>query len=316
MKLHGDSFGHALGASGVEGFFGEGYWFHRLPYPFGACFKEMTFVAKTTTIKPRAGNMSLSDTYTPNELKPQCICVYPLKGIALNAIGLSGPGAKALLEQGLWQKRTAPFMLSFATVENTKAKRLGEMLQFSQILMEHLPSFQAPIALQINFSCPNTKHRTEFVEEILGILDIASILKIPLVPKFSVTFPVTLAAKVSRHPHCDALCVTNTIPFGALPEKINWNKLFPNGSPLLKFGGGGLSGKPLMPLVEDWVKQAGKIGVKIPINAGGGILTFKDVISLKKAGASSVFFGSMAMLRPWRVQNIIKKTNVLFEKKY
>ena len=41
-------FGPVWGASGVQGFFGEGYWFHR--WVPGLSFDGCTFVAKTTTL--------------------------------------------------------------------------------------------------------------------------------------------------------------------------------------------------------------------------------------------------------------------------
>src|SRR3989338_1556485 len=66
MELRGVHFGPVLDASGVRGFFGEGYWHHRYCKPFGLRFDGATFVAKTTTLLPRAGNMPLqSNGVTP-----------------------------------------------------------------------------------------------------------------------------------------------------------------------------------------------------------------------------------------------------------
>ena len=45
MKLKGIPFGNVFGASGVQGFFGEGYWFHPYLKPFGLDFGDATFVA-------------------------------------------------------------------------------------------------------------------------------------------------------------------------------------------------------------------------------------------------------------------------------
>ena len=132
-------------------------------------------------------------------------------------------------------------------------------------------------------------------------------------PKFNILAPVCAVREISRDPHCDAICVSNTIPWGKLPERINWKKLFGSEiSPLAEFGGGGLSGKPLLPLVAEWVRKARLCDVKKPINAGGGILSPDDLVPLRLAGASSVFIGSVATLRPWRVKKIIKKAYQLF----
>lgn len=70
MKLCGIDFGNVLGASGVQGFFGEGYWFHKIWNSFGLSFAGMIFVAKTATLLPRKGNMPLTWHYTPRHPFP------------------------------------------------------------------------------------------------------------------------------------------------------------------------------------------------------------------------------------------------------
>ena len=52
MKLRGIEFGSVIGASGIQGFFGEGYPYHRYPkllFPRSFKFDGMTFTAKTTS---------------------------------------------------------------------------------------------------------------------------------------------------------------------------------------------------------------------------------------------------------------------------
>jgi dihydroorotate dehydrogenase len=62
-----------------------------------------------------------------------------------------------------------------------------------------------------------------------------------------------------------------------------------------------------------WVREAReKHGISIPINAGGGILKTDDVDRMKAAGASSIFVGSAAFLRAWRVRGIINRANQIF----
>jgi hypothetical protein len=65
MILRGIDFGNALGGSGVQGFFGEGYRIHEM-MPFPPDFMGMTFVAKTATLHERKGNMPLNSDYTPH----------------------------------------------------------------------------------------------------------------------------------------------------------------------------------------------------------------------------------------------------------
>src|SRR6188768_941428 len=103
MRLRGIEFGHVLDASGARGWFGEGHSFHRL-VPVGLDFRGSTFVAKTTTLASRRGNATMaSDGLTPRVAGQRCVKVKWFKGVVLNAFGLPGPGAKALLDTGRWQ---------------------------------------------------------------------------------------------------------------------------------------------------------------------------------------------------------------------
>ena len=115
---------------------------------------------------------------------------------------------------------------------------------------------------------------------------------------------------MAAHPGCDAIIMSNTIPWGQLPDRIDWKGLFGTDvSPVAKYGGGGLSGKPLLPIVTDWIRGARVKGVVKPIVAGGGILSKADADRMLDAGADAVELGSVAFLRPWRVQGIINHVN-------
>ncbi|MEK7479211.1 MAG: hypothetical protein AAB634_01600 [Patescibacteria group bacterium] len=311
-------FGKVWNASGVTNFFGEGYPFHGVAKPFGLDFTGSTFVAKTATLLPRTGNMPLRKNLMPREILPKSIWMNVPHGYTLNSVGLSGPGAKVLFEDGRWQKRKEPFVISFMSIEDSPEKREKELKEFVSLFQAYLPNFQAPVALQINFSCPNVGlHPEEVVREITKGLDAASVLKIPLVPKINLEVPMEVVKEISEHPACATICAINTIPFGHISEKINWKKLFPKGSPLLKrnkkFGGGGLSGKPLFPLLCEWIKRAREAKVQKPLNIGGGILSVQDVkkIAPLLRPGDSIFIGSVAFLRPWRVQRIIRAANKL-----
>src|SRR5262245_20139817 len=91
MKFRGIDFGHVLDASGVRGWFGEGYPFHRwIP---GLSFEGSTFVAKTTTLQPRVrANLMSADGLTPRVWRQPYVKVNWRKGVVLNALGLPGPG--------------------------------------------------------------------------------------------------------------------------------------------------------------------------------------------------------------------------------
>ena len=315
MELRGIDFGHVLDASGVRGWFGEGHPFHRW-VPFGLSFAGSTFVAKTTTLEPRDPNGALArDGLTTRVVRQPCVRVDWRRGIVLNALGLPGPGLEALLADGHWQRRTEPFFLSHAAVAETAEDRLDEVRRFVRILRAALPDFAAPVGLQVNFSCPNVPHGEPAPDPVAGFrteLDEYAALDVPLMVKLSVTQSVAEARAIAEHPACDALCVSNTIPWGEMGDRIDWSGLFGARSPLERFGGGGLSGAPLLPLVAEWVTAARREGVAVPINAGGGILGPADVDVLHRVGASSVFVGTIAMLRGWRLARTIRHAKRLF----
>jgi dihydroorotate dehydrogenase len=152
----------------------------------------------------------------------------------------------------------------------------------------------------------------ERVSVFLQHLDRYQTLGIPIMPKVSVTLAMDASKAIHDHPATDAICVSNTIPWGELPERVDWQALFGAESPLKEFGGGGLSGAPLLPIVADWVRSARTLGFDKPINAGGGVLGPSDVDILRDAGASSVFVGSIAMLRGWRLAKTIRHANHAF----
>jgi dihydroorotate dehydrogenase len=309
MKLRGIDFGHVLDASGVRAWFGEGHSYHHL-VPANLSFLGSTFVAKTTTLNARAGNARMSTDGLKTKLWQDCVKVYWREGAVLNAFGLPGPGFAALLAQGRWQRLTKPFFLSFMAIEQSRDRHLDEVKAFVQMLKRERHNFLAPFGLQINFSCPNV-HPNETTTEFEKHLDEYATLGIPLMVKFSATTEVSDALRIAAHDACDGICISNSIPWGTLGDQINWSR-FGNESPLKKYGNGGLSGKPLLPIVEDWVRRARAGGYRGAINAGGGILKPRDVDRLVDAGADSVFIGSIAMLRPMRVQATIDHANRLY----
>ncbi len=310
MELREIDFGNAFGASGVQGFFGEGYPFHKVWKYFGLNFTGMTFVAKTATLLAREGNMPLTASYVPHDLFPTCVKIKPWRGLMLNAVGLSNPGLAVLLKTGQWQKRTEPFFISLMSVASTLQARLQEF----RIMVDMVGSshFSASFGLQINLSCPNTGHNShELMRESLQVLEIVSTLGVPIMPKYSIaSAPIEAVLELQDHPVCDAICVSNSLPFGW--QGVDWKRVWGSvTSPLAALGGGGLSGKILRPLVCRWITRLRDAGFLKPINGGGGILCPNDVECYNTAGASSVFLGSVALLRPWRVSAIIRQANSL-----
>jgi len=314
LSLCGVAFPRVFQMSGATGFFGEGYPFHHYAKMVGMDWTDTTFVAKTTTLDAREGNMSRTeDGITPKEWKPQCIVVNPLKGVTLNAVGLSGPGLVALVDKGQWQERKDPFWISFMSVAPTSAERAQELSTAVRILKERKKEFCALWGFQQNFSCPNVGLDVhKLLQEVRIGLTIAEELAVPLMPKFDLRILPQVARDISQHPACDAIHVSNALPWGSFPECINWKKLFGSEtSPLAKYGGGGLSGKPLLPLLLKWLAQARKM-ISKPIVAGGGILSAYDAEAVIKLGADAIALGTIGILRPWRMKETIRTAYRLY----
>lgn len=317
-------FGPVWDQAGVRGFRGEGYWFHHALRPLGLDLRDSTFVAKTTTLRPREGNMPLRPDWAPKTRFPSCVVVKPWSGVVLNAVGLSGPGAMELFRAADWEQRAAPFMLSFMAVEKTAQERINECIGFAQMMGNWLENrgtvlvghLRHRIGLQLNLSCPNAgqapRDPTDFFKEANAQISALSGLGVPIFPKFSVTTSPEVAAAISDHYGCHGVVISNTIPWGMLPDAVDWKGLFgSDASPLAHLGGGGLSGAPLLKLVRRWIIEARQKGMSKSIAAGGGILRPKDVDVLADAGANAVCVGAAAILRPWRVRSIVRRAHEL-----
>lgn len=321
MRLRGIDFGSVWGASGVQGFFGEGYWFHRV-VP-GLSFRGVTFVAKTTTLEAKDGYMPLTNDWKPRDWFPSAVYVGPkgfAHGAAVNSIGLSGPGAKALFESGQWQRRHDPFMLSFMSVKPTSTERLEELAAYVELLRFYRKRMEAPIALQINFSCPNVGvHHEGLVDEAVRARSILDPLNIPLVPKLVCTMSPQDAALIGA---CyDAIVTTNTIRWGGVSTHINEQLIFGmSDSPLTDLdpdhpdsNRGGVSGRPLLNMNAAFIMGLRVHGYVKPVNASGGVISKGAVDRYKDVLANGVSIGSVAMLRPWRVASIVRHAHEVFD---
>ncbi len=307
MIVRGVDYGHVLNSSGARGFFGEGYWFHRL-VP-GLRYSGSTFVSKTTTLGPRAGNMPLRPDFRPAELVPKCVVVRPFKGVTLNAVGLSGPGLEVLLHGWRALPPKGPWMLSIMAMGDTQMARGYEVARMAELI--RASSLPPNVGIQLNISCPNVGLDPTFlVEDARFQVESIAHLGRPLLLKVNALFPVGAAVDLSRLRAVDGFVVSNTIPWGKMAPSIDWRGLFGSDvSPLAHLGGGGLSGKPLLPIVTQWVRSARAAGLTKAIVGGGGILSSRDALEMVRSGSNAVELGSLSILRPWRVASVIRAVN-------
>lgn len=327
MQLRGWTWPNVFNASGARGFHGEGYWWHEHMRPLGLDYGGSCFVSKTATAKARKGNMPLNAFGAPRELIPSCIIVKPLKGVVLNAVGLTNPGVMEVLgDVNDLAKREPRVMVSFAALGMNEAQEREEMLLLAGSLGQ-LVAYRAAgsVGLQLNISCPNMGVREEehyavrANRQLTFLQGLSRLGAVPILLKLNILTPTETALSLMSHPRCDGLVVSNSLPWGSYPQSINWKRLFGSDtSPLAHLGGGGLSGRPLLPLVVQWLldlrlKSVGReTGLK-PIIAGGGVLSPEDARELIYVGAAAIELGSVSILRPWRVKKIIDYVNHTIE---
>lgn len=325
MKLRGIEFGNPFVGAGTLNFFGEGWPFHRLLkilFPNSFNFTGATFVAKTMAMEERMpkrgeegqgkGNLVLDPaTLQPVSWFPDCIYVRFLAGEVLNAVGLTGPGAKALYERETWQKMLESFMLSLAIVGKDKMERDREIRGFTEISLSYLPDFKVPVALQYNISCPNAGCATDTAKEAIGYLKILRNLGIPQGVKVNNLVSVRELKNIEDSGYCDFFVIPNTLLFGQRPDQINWEKKFGKISPLAKYGGGGYSGKENFELATEKVEEARAAGIILSIILEG-VIDKDDIWRAWNVGADAVGFARAAIVRPWRIQELIKETHRIF----
>lgn len=329
LELRGVNFGSVFNTAGARNFFGEadkigGDWrqhkpFHLIP---GYDWNGVTFISKTTTLGERSGNLDLHSDLQPKKFLPSCIYVDWFKGVALNDISLSGPGAVALLNLNSWQNFTEPLLISFMSAAETAKDRLKETTAFCGIIKRLRYRFKVRFGLEFNDSCPNAGHDPQvLITEAAKKLRAARQI-LPDVPIFwkinALTSPWEVKEVIDTG-YGDAISVSNTIPWlqnatwTSKPEtQIDWLALFGDPiSPLERrgFSKGGLSGWPLINLVVEWVTVARQIGITLPIKAEGGIQKKNDISRLAVVGANAIGLGSVSFLRPWRLKGLINYGN-------
>lgn len=305
-------------APGARGFYGRPYWYYPIWFFLGLHWWWTNFVMKTTTLFEWAGNMPLKqDGDTPQELFPRCILITWrsfLSGHVANVVGLSGPGAQTIHESGLLQRRHSPWMYSFMAKGKTVEARQQEYRSFAELLAMYLPTFAAPIVLQLNFGCPNVGlPLDELRAEVIYALTVMRQLKIPLVANFNPLVPASFLKDLEDTRLVDAFWIGNTIPYNH--DDLGPQIFGPDVSPLRQRGfngDGGISGKKCLKYTLATVRKARRLGVTKPIIGLNGVQTPLGVVRLWLAGASAIGYGTGALLRPWWMVPTVLTANLLF----
>ncbi|MCX7992133.1 MAG: HisA/HisF-related TIM barrel protein [Fimbriimonadales bacterium] len=269
-----------LTGSGALGFDGRGWWWE---YPLrwlGVLNpREFTIVVKTLTLRPRRGNLRW---YAPWR------CVRLIRGGTVNAVGLTNPGID------WWIRACYPRMrrMGLQTVVSVYPESVDEARAFS----EKLRPLQIA-AIELNASCPNVEHcGADAVNHVHAIACTLRAAGHPLIVKVGYDQPYVAIAQ-SLEGVADAVHAINAVP---------WRLIFPETpSPLVRLGGGGVSGEPIRPFVREAVQRL-RQATHLPIIAGGGIYTLQDLQELWELGARAFSIGTLFLRAPWKPNALVR----------
>ena len=237
-------------------------------------------IPKTITKMPRQGNSPPRTCETAAGL--------------LNAIGLDNDGISEFISGKMPYLRTvgAPIIVSIA---GRSAEEYAEMAA-------ELAEVPGVAALEVNVSCPNVAHGTDFGQNALACEKlIAGVRHVcgqtPLVTKLTPNVgDITEIARAAEQGGTDAVSLINTV----LGMAIDWRTR----KPRLGNGMGGLSGPAIKPIAVRMVYQVSS-ATQIPIIGIGGIETVDDCMEFFVAGASAVQIGTANFYRPTAAMEIL-----------
>lgn len=238
------------------------------------------FVTKSITLQPRAGNP-----------RPD---VVEVEGGFLNSVGLRNPGLAAFLTKDLPFLRTLgiPILASIA----------GESPEEFRTLAEWLDEAEGIAAIELNTSCPNVAGGLEFGTDPRRLHDLVRTLRRATSRPLFVKLPplvegIPALSRAAAEAGADGLSLVNTLPAMAIDVRTRRPRL----------GGitGGLSGPALRPVAVRAVFEAAR-AVSLPIIGMGGIQTAEHAVEFFLAGASAVAIGSVNLINPRAVQEIVE----------
>lgn len=296
IKISGNRKISRVVISTALGLDGKGIFPHTLRPAYQKLLKTVadtgtTIITKSITRYPRKGNFIPHNPFTWKYIKrlPNC-------GM-LNAYGITNPGIVKCLKRSNYGSN-ANVIPSFYP----EFSKSGDTAIYETRVAVGLLDEIGVHAIELNLSCLNSK-------EVIGENIKSSLVCVRELKKY---FPwMFIIAKISIFHHhefaqelelsgADAIHSINTVPFEMVyPAKI---------SPLIKVGGGGVSGKPIFWQAYDYNKGLRK-KVKIPIIMGGGVTNTDHAIKCLGIGADAVSICTIALRKPVEAKKIVKFFN-------
>jgi dihydroorotate dehydrogenase (NAD+) catalytic subunit len=211
----------------------------------------------------------------------------------LNAIGLQGPGADALIRDyaARWAEWEFPVLVN---INGESAAEYGE-------LAARLDGVPGVAGLEINISCPNVEQGgLYFGNDPRAAAAVTEAVrrrtKLPVWVKLTpMVSDIGVIARAVESAGADALCAVNT--FVGMSIDLNSYK------PRLSFRTGGLSGPAIRPLAVHLAHQAAR-AVRIPVVGIGGIAGAEDALEFLVAGCVAVQVGTATFVNPRAIAEV------------
>ena len=211
----------------------------------------------------------------------------------LNAIGLQGPGAEALVRDYApqWVGWDFPVL---ANINAESASEYGE-------LAARLDGVPGIAGFEINISCPNVDQGgLYFGNDPRAAAAVTEAVRkrtrlpvwVKLTPMVS---DIGVIARAVEAAGADALCAINT--FVGMSIDLNSYR------PRLSFRTGGLSGPAIRPLAVHLAHQAAR-AVQIPVIGIGGIARAEDALEFLVGGCAAVQVGTATFVNPKAIEEV------------
>jgi dihydroorotate dehydrogenase (NAD+) catalytic subunit len=236
-------------------------------------------VSKGIFLRPRAGTAPPRIVETPSGM--------------LNAIGLQGPGADALIRE--YAPRWASW--DFPVIVNINGESIAEYGE----LTARLDGVPGVAGFEINISCPNVEQGgLYFGNDPRAAAAVTEAVrkrtKLPVWVKLTpMVTDIAVIARAVEAAGADALSAVNT--FVGMSIDLNANR------PRLSFRTGGLSGPAIRPLAVHLAHQAAR-AVRIPVVGVGGIMRSEDALEFLVAGCEAVQVGTATFVNPQAIAEI------------
>jgi dihydroorotate dehydrogenase (NAD+) catalytic subunit len=236
-------------------------------------------VSKGIFLRPRTGTPPPRIVETPSGM--------------LNAIGLQGPGADALIRDYApeWAGWDYPVLVN---INGESAAEYSE-------LTARLDGVPGVAGFEINISCPNVEQGgLYFGNDPRAAAAVTEAVRrrtrLPVWVKLTpMVTDIGVIARAVEAAGADALCAVNT--FVGMSIDLNTSR------PRLSFRTGGLSGPAIRPLAVHLAHQAAR-AVSIPVIGVGGIMHAEDALEFLVAGCSAVQVGTATFVNPRAIAEV------------